>query len=84
MDAIGALHQCMGQAQDAVKYYQDSLAAFRRLGDLQWQAYTLGALANLYTGVGETAKADSSRTEAAALLTGRTGSVARAQPARRL
>ncbi|WP_411081497.1 tetratricopeptide repeat protein [Streptomyces sp. cmx-18-6] len=84
LDAIGALYQCMGQAQDAMRYYEDSLAAFRQLGDLQWQAYTLGALADLYTGVDETAKADSCRTEAAALLTGLTGSEARAQPARRL
>ncbi|MEW2074513.1 tetratricopeptide repeat protein [Streptomyces sp. NPDC017966] len=84
LDAIGALYECMGRAQDAVRHYEDSLAAFRQLGDIQWQAYTLDALAGLCAALGEPAKADSYRTEAAALLTGLTGGETRAQPARRL
>ncbi|MFE4667084.1 hypothetical protein ACFRI7_22755 [Streptomyces sp. NPDC056716] len=81
---VGCGHQNMGHPQDAVTYYEDSLTAFRRLGDRQWQAYTLRALAGLHASTGETAKADACRTEAADLLAALTGSTAEGRRVRRL
>ncbi len=55
--ALGVVHSDSGYKQEALTYYENSLAVYQKIGDLNGEANTIGRISSVYSDLGERQKA---------------------------